>query len=80
MKSNEFKQLIKHVSTCERNDDIWWLGWVFINLTERQARQLYMTLLEREDFEETSYHGKCGIEIPSGLFLINPITKGEWKQ
>ena len=80
MKSNKFKQLIKHVSTCERNDDIWWCGWVFMNLTERQMSQLYTALLARTDFEETTFNGRCGIEIPSGLFLINPVTDGEWKR
>lgn len=78
MKSNEFKQLMKHVETCERNNEIWWLGWVFMDLTERQMRQLYNTLLSRPDFKETIFNGKWGVKLPSSIFLENPTTYGRW--
>lgn len=78
MKSNEFKQLVKHVETCKRDDPLWWCGMVFVNLTERQMRQLYSAMLSRPDFKETTFNGKCGIITPSGMFFVNPTTLGRW--
>lgn len=70
MKNAEYKAFRNTVATADEKNPIWWAGFLWIDLTKRQANDI-ITILERLDFikEVTLFNGKQALEIPSGLAI-----------
>lgn len=74
MKTSQFKTFIETIKTAPANADIWYCGYLFLNLTQRQG-QIFLDELAknpivkngRNIFDNTEY-----LEIPSGMrFYLN---------
>lgn len=70
MKTQEYKNFRNYVSTATEDDPIWWAGYLWINLTEKQLITI-LDVLKNKDFikETTNFRGQLGLEIPSGLHI-----------
>ena len=65
MKRTEFKNLIEYIKTASNDDPIWWEGYLFLALTEKQLDKLKYVLSTKFPInykEEVPY-----IMLPSGI-------------
>ena len=63
MRAKEFKAFEQVITTAEKNDAIWWAGYLWIELTEKQFASVYK-ILNARGFE----HNEDGcVMLPSGL-------------
>ena len=69
MKTNEFKNFINYVEECSDDDPIWWAGYMFINLTEKQSGTLIDVLCNRF-VVKTDDRGRDTVMIPSGIKFV----------
>lgn len=66
MKPKEFTRFIHYIGECSESDPIWYCGYMFIDLTVKQADRTIEVLRDR--FGITSdREGNQQIIIPSGL-------------
>lgn len=66
MINSRFKQFIDCVATCDDNDPFWWAGYLFIDLTEKQAKKTFAICSERFG-TTTDQKGRIKVVLPSGL-------------
>lgn len=72
MTNQEFKYLYNSVEKANnRNDDIWWCGWAFIGMTERQHKKISDLLKTKGFIDQTMRSGAGGVtfwhRLPSGI-------------
>lgn len=65
MKRADFGKFKEVISTARNNDPIWWAGYLWINLTEKQSNEVIEILTSR-GFRTSANE----IVIPSGLKFI----------
>ena len=70
MTQQQFKNFSRIVEEAEANDVIWWQGYYWINLTERQAQKMD-TILRSKGFINTvtDNMGRKAHLFPSGMTL-----------
>lgn len=70
MERERFKEFKKVIATAERDHHIWWEGYLFINLTEKQNKEIVEILINRGFAVDDDV-----VYMPSGLGLriINPF-------
>lgn len=70
MKNAEYKAFKDTVNTADEKHFIWWAGYLWIDLTKRQAREI-VNILSGKDFikKTTTFNGHEALEIPSGLAI-----------
>lgn len=70
MKSNEYKVFKTAVATADAQNDIWWAGYYWMNLTGSQCKDM-LDLLETKPFikQSKTLNGKDALIMPSGLML-----------
>lgn len=70
MTNSEYKNFKEYVTTADEKDPVWWAGYMWINLTKRQAKDI-ISVLENKSFvkETTLRNGRLALEIPSGLAI-----------
>lgn len=68
MKNSEYKKFKEAVSLAEERDPIWWAGFLWIDLTKRQAKEI-VKVLARKPFikEAVTLNGHEALETPAGL-------------
>jgi len=70
MKNAEYKVFKDTVATADEKHFIWWAGYLWIDLTKRQAREVVEILKGRSFIKDTvTYNGHPALEIPSGLAI-----------
>ena len=70
MKNDYFKAFIEEVKNAETKDPIWYMGYLWIDLTKKQAYKTINVLMDRSDCKlVTLKNGKQAIEIPSGMAI-----------
>lgn len=62
MKRSDFGKFKEVISTAKSDDPIWWAGYLWINLTEKQSNEVIEILTSRGFRISTNE-----IEIPSGI-------------
>lgn len=72
MTNQEFKWLYNSVEKANsRFDDIWWCGFAFIGMTERQHKKISDLLQTKGFIEQTKRSGARGVtfwhRLPSGI-------------
>lgn len=66
MKVKEFKMFMERVQEANEHDPIWWAGYLWINLTDRQGKQMIDLLKVHPSVIRT---GDNSYRIPSGFEL-----------
>lgn len=63
-----FKNLI--IKATDPKDPIWWAGFLWVDLTKRQATEI-VRILETKPFikDTVTFNGHEAVEIPSGLAI-----------
>lgn len=69
MRAREFKQFKEIISTCKDDDPIWWAGYLFIDLTEKQFRETREILRERYGVV-IDHMGKPAVMTPPSGFCL----------
>lgn len=70
MRNDYFKGFIDEVKTASTKDPIWYQGYLWIDLTKKQAYKTIEVLKTRNDCKiVTLNNGKLAIETPSGLAI-----------
>ena len=69
MTTARFKEFKNYVAEADNNDPIWWAGYEWINLTEKQGKQMADLLVEK-GMGRFDADGNHYAEMPSGLRLI----------
>ena len=69
MKQSTFKNFIAAVKESKSNDPVWYAGYLWLNLTERQVKKTIDALIIRGDCPVEKRNGKYCIVIPSGIAL-----------
>lgn len=72
MTNSEFKCLYNSVEKANnRNDYIWWCGWAFTGMTERQHKKISDLLVTKGFIDQTMRTGVGGVtfwhRLPSGI-------------
>ena len=71
MKNSKFKVMKDVLMTASVNDPVWYAGYLFNELTEKQMDSL-ITLFENSDnssVEMCTRNGYYGALLPSGIFI-----------
>ena len=70
MKTSQFKTFIKTLETADEQNDIWWAGYLWMDLTQKQIWKAEEILwsLEKSDIIKTDLANGWFI-FPSGLKL-----------
>lgn len=70
MTNSKFKVMKDVMISASANDPVWFAGYLFNELTERQLDEL-ITLFERNDtsVEMCTRNGVYGALLPSGIFI-----------
>ena len=70
MKNNEYRVFKNMVAMADVEDEIWWAGYYWIDLTEKQGRDI-IDLLETKSFIKPAKTptGKDALQMPSGLMI-----------
>ena len=61
-----FKQIVR---TGDEKSPIWWAGYMWLNLTKRQTKEIVGILIDRGFPVEDGFKGKM-VKIPSGLGIF----------
>ena len=69
MKNEEYKRFKETVKEADEKNPIWWAGFLWINLTKRQARDIIEILKEQPFIKDVEVNGIEAYEIPSGLAI-----------
>lgn len=69
MKNSEYVTFRNKVIRANENDPIWHMGFLWINLTKKQATDILLYLNRKEFIKHIEINGKPAIEIPSGLAI-----------
>ena len=70
MTNQEYKRFKECVVKAEEKDPIWWMGYLWINLTKRQAKDIIPVLESKPYIKDTvTINGQTAVEIPSGLAI-----------
>lgn len=70
MKNIEFRTLLHIVSVADEQSEVWWAGYLFMNLTTAQVRRL-MEYLEVRPFIKhvKTITNKDALMMPSGICI-----------
>ena len=70
MKATEFLALKTIVAHADEQSEVWWAGYLFMNLSSKQSREL-MDILETKPFIKpaTTLTGKDALMFPSGIMM-----------
>lgn len=71
MKRAEFNGFYEAVKTAGNNDPVWWAGYLWIDLTEKQSEKI-MTALSVNTAVEITLDLRTGVtsyRLPSGMTL-----------
>ena len=66
MKVKEFKVLLHDVTVCADDSPVWWCGYLFMDFTEKQYRELLQVLVNRFGIRFDKM-GNPAVIVPSGL-------------
>lgn len=66
MINSRFKHFIDCVATCGEDDPIWWSGYLFLDLTEKQIKKTFAICAERFG-TTTDKKGRIMALTPSGI-------------
>ena len=69
MKNDRFKDFLEYVGSASKTDPIWWAGYLWIDLTKRQATKTIEVLKNRPDCKLDVVNGRDVLKIPSGLAI-----------
>lgn len=76
MTKNEFKAFCNTIEKAGAEDDIWWCGQYFLDMTESQYEKVFGLICQKPFiYEAFAPSGKPIIVIPSGLGLAKVVTK-----
>ena len=67
MKIDRFKQMMNVIETREDNDPIWWSGYLFLDLTEKQCKKVYIACAVRFGEKWDRKTGEYTVVLPSGI-------------
>ena len=70
MKKSQFKNFKEAITMAGKDAVVWYAGYLWLTLSRQQINIIYNILLTKEFLKESTFNGKVGIEIPSGLFII----------
>lgn len=74
MKQEKYKLFKEAISTAGAKDPVWWAGYLWIDLTEKQGREVFKILGNRRDNVCKTIislrNSRIEIEIPSGIRLF----------
>lgn len=62
MKTNEYKVFKEKLINAEKNSPIWSAGFLFLDLTERQGKDLFLTLYSK-------YGSGDRVVFPNGISI-----------
>lgn len=70
MTNQDYKKFREAVKKANEKDPIWWMGYLWINLTKRQAKDI-ITVLENKPYikDTITINNQPALEIPSGLAI-----------
>lgn len=63
MTLQQFKNFRSYLIDADKQDDVWWAGYAFLALTEKQCKEVYK-ILEAKGFDKKE---DGTILMPSGL-------------
>lgn len=66
MKAKDFNVFKERVAEADQTDVIWWCGYYFLDLTDKQAKVIMSVLKQNPVCKVTEQ----GVMIPSGLEFI----------
>lgn len=66
MNRTSFKAFKEAISTCDEDAPVWYAGYLWLDLTKRQGREVIEILINRGFPIVYGIHGKM-VKIPSGL-------------
>ena len=69
MLNSEFKRFKEILSTANENHYIWNMGFLWIDLTKKQASEIVKILSPKPFIKHVNVNGHDAIEIPSGLAI-----------
>lgn len=67
MKRSEFLRFKETVMVATKDDPVWWAGYLWLNLTNRQIAAIRSILYARADDFEIDEHQ---ITLPSGIGVL----------
>lgn len=70
MKATNFKAFQNAIKTAKSGDDIWYMGFLWLQLTDRQIKIVVNELLKRDDCAEIVINGHKGVTVPNGMSLL----------
>lgn len=70
MKRDRFKNMMEVIRSCDDTDPIWWSGYLFIDLTEKQIKKVYSVCAARFGEVQNSTTGEYSVALPSGIDII----------
>lgn len=72
MERKMFKHFRERITAANFDDPVWWEGYLFINLTEKQNNEIVKTMIDRGfPLDDDVVYMPSGL----GLKIINPFRK-----
>ena len=74
MKTKQFNTVAKYMLNADKDDAIWYCGFLLLQMTEKQLDKLYDLLKDRFPEEVKTYNNVTvkQITLPSGIGINNP--------
>ena len=69
MKNSEYVRFKNEVVNADEKHPIWWMGYLWINLTKKQGTDIVGYLNKKSFVKSIEINGKPALEIPSGLAI-----------
>ena len=70
MKINQFKEFNETIKTANEKDPVWYAGYLFLNLTDKQMKVTIESLKENPHCKLINTDLRKAIQTPSGLKII----------
>lgn len=70
MKINQFKEFNETIKTANEKDPVWYAGYLFLNLTDKQMKVTIESLKENPYCKLIITDCRKSIQTPSGLQII----------
>lgn len=71
MERTVFSRILNLVTVATDDDDIWWSGYVFVDMTPAQRKRVVKILIGRPDIAQVVVkNNRVGVQLPSGIILF----------